>query len=126
MKKKIIIVSFVFVVLVLLFVCLKFVSFGTKKSVMGASLISLEVPKFSSVESECCEYSATFKSVSSISVIKKELDDIMSNYYKMDCNGKTYYYDMSENVTITEYGVESGFLFNKFYINYSKGRVCNN
>jgi len=126
MKKKIIIGSVILVVLISAFLILKFVPLGTKQSMMGASIVSLEVPKLSRVKSECCSYEATFSSISSVGVLEKQLEDIMAKYIKVSCNGKTYYYNGFENITITEYGVESGFIFNTFYINYSRGNYCNN
>lgn len=121
MKKKIIIVLAVLIVLIL---GIKFIPFGTKNNFMGASLVNLEIPKLSSIKSECCMYSATFKTFRGTSVIKKELDSIMAKYEKTTCEGKTYYYNKEENVTISEYGVKSGLLQNTFYINYSKGNYC--
>lgn len=126
MKKKMMIGIVILITVIILCICLKFISFGTKKTVMGASLISLEVPKLSSVKSECCLYSATFKSISSVSVLEEELENIISKYYKITCDNNTYYYNMTDDITITEYGVDSGFIFNTFYINYSKGNYCNN
>lgn len=121
MKKKIIIVL---LILVVVLACIKCIPFGTKKTFMGASLITLEVPKLSSIDSECCLYSATFKTLRGASVIEKELDGIMETYEKIICEDKTYYYNRSQNVTISEYGVKKGLIFNKFYINYSKGNYC--
>ncbi len=123
MKKKAIIFSIVVILLVSILI-LKFVPLGTKKEFMGASLISLEIPKLSSIDSECCMYSATFKTLRSSTIIKKELDKIMDKYEKVTCNDQEYYYDHSQDVTITEYGVDSGLILSKFYITYTKGNYC--
>lgn len=121
MKKKIIIVLCVIIVLV---IGLKFLPLGTKKVMMGASLIDLEVPKLSSIKEECCMYSATFKTLRGKSVIKKELDKVIDSYDKIYCDGKVQYYNKDEDVTISEYGLKGGILFNTFYITYSKGNAC--
>lgn len=121
MKNKIILIAIAVVVLV---VGIKFIPFGTKKAMMGASLVELEVPKFSTIKTECCTYSATFKTLRSTSIIQSELDKIMTNYKQISCDGKTYYYNFDTNVTIKEYGTKQGLLFNTFYIEYSKGNAC--
>ncbi len=123
MKKKYII-CIIFVVLIVLLVTLKFMPMGTKKAVMGASLVTLDVPKLSNLESECCMYEANFKTIRSSSIIKKELEKIMNSKSKLSCNGKTYYYDKDSDVTITEYSIDGGLLFTKFKITYVKGNAC--
>ena len=97
---------------------------GSKKIFMGASLIELEVPKMSVVESECCTYSATFKTLRGAKIVKKELDDIMNKYEKISCNGSVYYYDRLKNITIENYSIEESFLFSKFKIDYQRGNIC--
>lgn len=125
MKKNLIIGSVVVIVLICVFLILKFVSFGIKESIMGASIIPLEVPKMARVKSECCSYSATFSCISSVSIIEEELENIMSKYQKISCNGKEYYYNAFEDITILEYSIESGFIYNTFKIDYTKGNYCN-
>ena len=123
--KKIIISVLVFLMLLIVFLGLRFLSFGSKTQIMGASLVSLDIPKFSSIKSESStSYDATFKSLRSAKVLQKELDKIMSSYMKINCNGGTYYYNMKSDVTITLYFVNPPSLINTFEIVYEKGNVC--
>ena len=123
MKKKIIAVL---VALILILVAIKYLPLGTKNMMMGASLVNIEVPKMSNLDSECCTFEATFKTLRSTYIIEKELDEMVEKYQKNECNGKTYYYDINNDVTITEYTLEDGLIFNKFTIKYEKGNTCNN
>lgn len=124
MKKNIAIVISVFVVLILVLIGIKFISFGTKEATMGANIQKIEVPSLSSLESECCKYEANFKTLRGKSSIQKELDNMMDSYMEIDCNGKKAYYDMKHNVTIFEYEVKASGLFTKFTIKYNIGRTC--
>ena len=124
MKKKIIIVISILVGLVLVFIGIKFIPFGTKEATMGANIQKIEVPALSSLESECCTYEATFKTFRGKNSIQKELDNMVDNYMKIDCNGKNAYYDMTHNVTIFEYEVKASGLFTKFTIKYNIGNTC--
>ena len=70
-------------------------------------------------------YSADFKSVRSAYILKKEFDNIVKNYKILRCNNQIYFYDEKNDITITEYSIERGFLFNKFYIVFDEGNSCN-
>lgn len=124
MKKNLIIIISVLVVLILVLIGIKFIPFGIKESTMGANIHKIEVPSLSSLESECCTYEATFKTLRSKSSIQKELDNMTDSYMEIDCNGKKAYYDIKHNVTIFEYEVTSSGLFTKFTIKYNIGRTC--
>ncbi|MBQ9072346.1 MAG: hypothetical protein IJY25_04245 [Bacilli bacterium] len=124
MKKNIIIVLVILVVLIVGFIGIKFISFGTENAMMGASLIEMEVPKLSTLSEECCVYQATFSTLRGKKSIQKELDNMVEKYQKINCNGKTAYYDLANNVTIFEYSVESSGLFTKYTIKYNKGQTC--
>lgn len=113
------------VVIVILFIlAIRLVPLGTKSMTMGASLVNLDVPKLSSLSEECCTYSATFKTIRGEKVIGKEIKELMESYQKKNCNGKIYHYDPKNNVTIIDYEVIPGIIFNKFKINYKKGNTC--
>ena len=124
MKKNITIVLVILVILIVGFIGIKFISFGTENAMMGASLIEIEVPKLSSLSEECCTYEATFSTLRGKNVIQKELDNMVEKYQQINCNGKKAYYDMTNNVTIFEYSVESSGLFTKYTIKYNKGQTC--
>lgn len=124
MKRNIIIGVFILLFLVVCFICIRFIPFGTQEATMGANIQKIEIPNLSSLESECCKYEATFNTLRGKSSIQKELDNMVSNYMEMDCNGKKAYYDMTHNVTIFEYEVKSSGLFTKFTIKYNIGRTC--
>ena len=105
MKNKVMIFISILVVIFLIFIGIKFIPLGTKDAMMGANITKIEVPSLSSLESECCEYEATFKTLRGKNSIQKELDNMVSNYMEVDCNGKKVYYDMTHNITIFDYEV---------------------
>lgn len=127
MKKKLVIIisALTILILVLLILCLKYISFGITTYEMPNSGITLEIPKLSIFKEECCMYSASFKTFRSKSVVQKELDNIINKYEKKICNHRIIYYDKKHDITITEYGVESGKLMTNFYIVYDKGMPTN-
>ncbi|MBR6690672.1 MAG: hypothetical protein IKL65_05015 [Bacilli bacterium] len=124
MKKNIIVILLILVILIIGFVCIKVIPFGTKEAMMGANITRIEVPSLSSLEDECCTYEATFKTLRGKKSIQKELDQMVDNYMKIDCNGKTVYYDIDHNVTIFDYEVEGSGLFTTFTIKYNIGQTC--
>ena len=117
-------IIFIVVFLLISFIAIKFIPLGTKKMTLGATLISIEVPKLSSLDSECCEYEATFKTFRGVKSIKKDFDNIMSKYQKVICNGKSYYYDKSNNITYKEVTYEGGILLNTYKISYVRDNIC--
>ncbi|MDD2377710.1 MAG: hypothetical protein PHD10_02745 [Bacilli bacterium] len=125
MKKKNIIILTI-ILLIGIFIGLKYIPFGTTKYNMPNSNVELKVPKLSSFEEECCMFSATFKSFRSKSSLQRELDKIMNSYEKKICNNRTIYYNEKQDITITEYGVKRGILLNTFYVTYDKGSYENN
>ena len=112
--------------LLIVLLCVKFIPLGTKKATLGATLITIEVPKLSSLDSECCEYEATFKTFRSLSSVKKDMESIMSKYQKVMCNGSTYYYDSSNNITYKEISYEGGLLNTTYKISYVRNNICDN
>ena len=122
--KKAIIFLIVSLVLVVVMAVVKFAPLGTKEAVMGANITTIEVPKLSTLEDECCEYEATFKTFRGRKSIQKELDKMIEKYMEIDCDGKKVYYDMDHDITIFEYGVEDGTILNTFYIKYNIGQTC--
>ena len=124
MKKNIITIIIVLVVLISVLIGVKVIPFGTKEATMGANIQKIEVPSLSSLESECCTYEATFKTLRGKNSIQKELDSMVDSYIEIDCNGKKAYYDMKHDVTIFEYKVKASGLFTKFTIEYNIGRTC--
>ena len=120
MKKTIISIC----VLVILIVGVKFFPLGTKSARLGATLISIEVPKLSTLEYEYGEYNAKFKSFRSKSVIEKELNKIMSKYQKVFCNNETYYYDRINNITYKNYVVKGSLISTEYTITYVRNNIC--
>lgn len=116
MKKKLLLI--IILIIYFLILIIKFFPFGTEfsKDTSGR----LTIPKLSTFEEECCMFSAHYKSIRSKYIIQKELDKTMKNYKK--CNRG--YYDEENDISITEYGVERGIIFNHFYIVYDKGNYC--
>jgi hypothetical protein len=126
MKRKTKIIFIIVGIILVVVLCFKNIPFGTTTYKMPNSNVNLKVPKLSSFKEECCMFSATFKSLRSKLSLQMELDKIMSNYEKKICNNKTIYYNEKQDITITEYGVERGLLFNTFYITYDKGEYYSN
>lgn len=124
MKKNIVIIISILIVLILVFIGIKVISFGTKEAVMGANITTIEVPKLSSLEDECCNYEATFKTLRGKNSIQKELDNMLESYMEIDCNGKKAYYDMTHNVTVFDYEINGGFLFTTYTLKYNIGQTC--
>lgn len=124
MKKKIgFIIAFILVItLIVGFMIIKFYPLGKTTYLTPNSSITLDIPVFSIFQEECCMYSVTFKSFRSTSSLKRELNSIMRDYTQMICNNQTFYYNEKEDITITDYGVNSGTFMNSFYITYEKGK----
>jgi len=83
---------------------------------------TLEIPYLSMVENECCMFGITFKNIRSVTFLENEINEILNQYEKISYNGKNCYYNKEEDLTITEYGVERGLIFNKIYFVYDTGR----
>lgn len=119
-RKKIILISIVCLILAILLMF----PFGITNYRSEASGKILDVPKFSKLSEECCMYSATFKSARSYLSLKMELNQIISQYEQLNCDGKDYYYNKEEDFTITDYGIKRGLILNEFYITYGHGNSC--
>lgn len=119
-RRNLIIISIICLILSVLLM----IPYGITNHQSEASGKILDIPKFSKLSEECCMYSATFKSPRSYSSLKIELEDILNDYEKLNCDGKEYYYNKEEDYTITEFGLKRGFVFNTFYITYGAGNSC--
>lgn len=98
--------------------------YGTTIYASSASKKNITVPKMMKLSEECCSYSAIFYGPRSYSSLKKEMNNILSNYEIIDCDGKKYYYNREEDYTIIDYSIEDEKIFNKVYITYGKGNSC--
>ncbi len=98
--------------------------YGTKLYHSEASNKVIDVPKFTQLKEECCNFSATFTSVRSASSLKKELERLLVSYQKLDCDHKDYYYNPKGDYTITEYTIKEGIFFNELKITYGIGNSC--
>lgn len=119
-RKRFIVISIICLILAIILM----IPYGITNYQSEASGKILDIPKLSKLSEECCMYSATFKSPRSYSSLKSELEKIMDSYEKLNCEGKEYYYNKEEDFTITEYGLQRGFVFNSFYITYGAGNSC--
>ncbi len=113
----------ILLIVLVIILCMKFIPFGSYNYKNESMSSSLKIPKLSFFDKECCMYASTFKSFRSKYILKKELDKIMNNYEKVNCNSNVYYYDKENNVTISEYGIDGGILINRYYIVYDKGSL---
>ncbi len=84
----------------------------------------LDIPKFVKLKEECCNYNATFSTPRSVKALKKEMDEIISHYELLNCDGKNYYYNSKENYTITEHSIKKGLFLNQISITYGIGNSC--
>jgi hypothetical protein len=119
-RHKLIKISIICLILALLLI----IPYGTRIYKSEASGKFLDIPRFSKLSEECCNYSATFKSLRSANSIRAELKKIVSKYEVLDCDGTSYYYNKDEDYTIIDYGVKRGLFFNTFYITYGSGNSC--
>ena len=106
----------IIIILIAVLIGIKFIPFGYHEYQDKKMMSNLTIPKLSVFDEECCMFSANFKSFRSVYSLKKELNNIMNNYEKISCNSRTYYYDRKNDITITDYGVQSGFIINSFFI----------
>lgn len=124
---------------------LKNIPFGEKKYYITEERY-MNVPRFSFLEkNECtsdykrwfdrgtygedydslCINKASFKSLSSKWILELSIPEMLDGYSKRLCNNSHYLYDNGEYITITDYGVEKGFLVNTYYVNYVIGEISN-
>lgn len=122
MLKKFLIISAIIVLIVLI---IKYFPLGNDKIELNDSKKMLEIPRLSFNLEESELYKAEFTSLKSIFSLERELNNIMQEYEKRTCNNKTIYYDKSQNITITDYGVSRGIILNSFYIQYIIGSYEN-
>ncbi len=111
-------------ILCILIAVLLMIPYGITTHYSTASGRVLDVPKFVMLKEECCSYNATFTTFRSAWSLQKDLDEMISGYEQLDCDGETYYYNPKENYTITEYGINKGFVLNEIYISYGHGNSC--
>ncbi len=119
-RKKLIFIAIICLVIAMLLLF----PYGTREYVSEASGKILEVPKFSKLSEECCNYEASFTSLRSYAVLKKELQQVLDSYEVLNCDNKKYYYNTKEDFTITNYKLERGLFLNKFSISYGAGNSC--
>lgn len=124
MKKNIKLIIMIILIVVVILIGIKFIPFGYHEYQDEKMMSNLIIPKLSVFDEECCMFSSNFKSFRSVYSLKKELNNIMNNYEKISCDSRTYYYDRKNDITITGYGVKSGFIINSFFITYDKGNYC--
>lgn len=122
MLKKILIISAIIISMVLF---IKYFPLGNDKIELNDSKKMLNIPKLSFNLEESELYKAEFTSFKSIFSLERELNSIMQKYEKRTCNNKTIYYDKSQDITITDYGVSRGIILNSFYIEYVIGSYEN-
>jgi len=77
------------------------------------------------IEKDNDVYYTEFKSFSNILILKNQLYSDIEDYDNYYCNNNDYYYNITEDITITNYGVKLGFPFNTFYISYHIGKFTN-
>ncbi len=114
----------ILIVILLLLILLMLIPFGKDLYLSGASNKNLEAPKFMKLKEECCSYTATFSSPRSVMALKKDMEKIIEEYKVLQCDNKTFYYNASENYTITDYSFKKGILFNQLSITYGVGNSC--
>ncbi len=119
-KKVLILISIVCLIIAILIMY----PYGTTNYKSEASGKILDIPRYSKLKEECCMFNVSFTSIRSATILKHELSDIINSYQKLSCDGKNYYYNKSEDYTVTDYGVKRGIIFNEIYITYGMGNSC--
>lgn len=113
-------------VLVIIFVFVSFIPFKEKKYYVYEDKYIL-IPRLSILDDTTQEdnkYSVTFKSISSKLILTLNLDSSLDEYKRKLCNNDKYlYYNSDNDITISDYKIDKGFLFNKYTIYYYFGNI---
>ncbi len=67
-----------------------------------------------------CVNQVSFKSFSSNMIVELNRDNMIEEFNQKLCNNSFYIYD-NNYVTVTDYGINKGFLFNTYYVKYFVG-----
>ncbi|MGE5455997.1 MAG: hypothetical protein ACM3O4_02720 [Ignavibacteriales bacterium] len=129
MKKKILMI--ILVIVLIKIVILSIITFSNKtfykeyyeiKNSSG-EMVKIPLPLFSYFNKEKKSI-ATFSTLKSV----KKVQPILSKYVEnlQSCYDEGYFYDKDLDITITRYQIEKDFPFNKIYLNYTKGNLCEN
>lgn len=85
-------------------------------------VVKIPLPLFSYFEGEKGEYTATFKTLRGI----KSVGNMFNNYVEKltSCYDESYFYDDKLGITISDYYIEDGLIFNKINLTYRKDNYC--
>lgn len=111
---------------ILVFLGVKFLPFGYSKFTSRLTDKTLEVPNLVTLDGECCEYAATFRTLRSVWSLEREIERILEeNYREVLCaSGDKFYYDEGNDLTIRGYRAKWKFPFNEVVISYGMGKGC--
>jgi hypothetical protein len=122
--KKLIFILMTFIAIIVGFNLIFNLTLGTKEYRSKNAKVTFNIPNFSIFKEECCMFSASFRTVRTTKSIRKEIEKELKNYEKISCNNDTYYYNQKQDLTITEYYIKKGFIFNEFSIVFVNGNYC--
>jgi hypothetical protein len=92
-----------------------------------ATQITINIPKYS-FNYKDVNYNVSANNFRSYRILKKDLEEILSSYRKISCDGKEYYYynpdSLSDSYTIIDYGINNHYIYSTIYYKYSLGNYC--
>lgn len=119
MKKKVILISIIFIFIIIIsFFTINLFSNKTffKNKYIGLQNQEIYIPKFSYFKDECCMTAATFYSFRSEKTLKKEIANYMKDFEYFE-NENTYGYQ-KDDLFIQSYEVIDNGLYRKIVIVY--------
>lgn len=112
---------------VFIFICFKFLSFGTQ--VYSKNNFKLTVPFYSKIYNTVDsndEHVFKFKTFLSKSALLNKTNDILNEYEKYICQNQKFYYDKDNDITIKGIEIGSKLFINEYSYTISKGMFDNN
>ena len=87
------------------------------------SLKVLEIPNLVKFKEEVSASEVKFQTLRSKWGLQKDINKFLSKYQKINCDGKTYYYNEEKDFTVSRYEIKKKWL-NEISIYYAIGNTC--
>lgn len=87
------------------------------------SLKVLEIPNLVKFKEEVSASEVKFQTLRSKWGLQKDINKFLSKYQKINCGGKTYYYNEEKDFTVSRYEIKKKWL-NEISIYYASGNTC--
>jgi len=85
---------------------------------------TINIPKFSMEKGKKSPTSIEFYSIRNPYALQREIEKELKNFETITCGGRIYHYNEEQDVTIIDYAVKRGFLFNSYWITFNQGKEC--